>query len=134
MATTGNSKRVHDLLRSKYIEPARRRRASQVRVVAGDLARELSLMTREPQVCTAMQGQRFLREQGLEVVKREGPPSGQGTKLALTYKLNGAARETQERLWDSMRGIFRESFAEEGGAEAWLKRQRAEFDRDYEIS
>jgi len=125
MAKTGNSQRVQDLLISKYFEPARRRRVSTVQVVAGDLARELGLSQRVPQVCSAMQGQRFLREQGLEIVKREGPPSGQGTTVALTYKLNGTSPEDPERLWQSLRGIFREAFAEEGGGEAWLKRERA---------
>lgn len=48
MAKTGNSRRVHELLRSKYLEPARRNHAKTVRVVAGEVARELGLMMRVP--------------------------------------------------------------------------------------
>ena len=129
MAKTGNSQKVQTQLLSKYFEPARRRRASTVRVVAGDLARDLNLMTRVPQVCSAMQTQRFLREQGLEIIKREGPPSGQGTTVAVTYKLNGAPAQDPDGLWQSLRGIFREQLVEAGGADAWLQRERSEFDR-----
>lgn len=72
----GASRRVQDLIVAAYIEPARRRHESTVRVTAGELARALKLVNRGPQVCTAMQGQRFLQRNHLEILKRKGPPSG----------------------------------------------------------
>ncbi|MGH9488271.1 MAG: hypothetical protein ACRD04_11870 [Terriglobales bacterium] len=127
----GASKRVQDLLLARYIEPARRRGQKTIRIVAGDIVRELRLRDRAPQVCAAMQGVRFLKRNQLEILEREGPPSGQSTTVAITYALDGGAARG-EALFESLRGILREAYAAEGGAERVIRRERAAFDRDFE--
>ncbi|MGH9465901.1 MAG: hypothetical protein ACRD1Y_00970 [Terriglobales bacterium] len=124
----GASQRVQGLLLAQFIEPARRRRQGTVRVVAGDIVRSLQLRNCTPLVCTAMQAQRFLRQNQLEVVKVEGPPSGQSTTVAVTYRVGDSARGGD--LFHGLRGILREAFATEGGGEKALKRDRERFDRN----
>lgn len=123
---TGASRRIQELIASRYVEPARRRGDKTVRVVAGDVARELQLWSRVPQVCSAMQMQRFLREQGLEIVGREGPQSGLSTTVAITYQLAGQPPQAASGdAFQALYGLFKKEFAEAGGGEAWLRRERA---------
>ncbi|TAN23086.1 MAG: hypothetical protein EPN33_06265 [Acidobacteria bacterium] len=127
----GTSKRVQALLLAHYIEPARQRGKKKVRVTAGEIIRELKLQNRAPQVCTAMQGQRFLKQHGLEIMKREGPPSGQSTTVAVTYIWNDNGQHKKDPLL-ALYGRLRDAFAAEGGAERALQKERTAFHRDFE--
>jgi hypothetical protein len=96
-----------------------------------------------PQICTAIQKQAFLRENGLEIEGIDGPPKKQSPKVVVRYKVaKSAARpvaelsaaesevaepsaETPEawafRLTEKMRGLMKEEFAAYGGGEAFLR-------------
>jgi hypothetical protein len=119
---------VKEFARHQYIEPARRRGETSVRVVAGDVHRALRFVNRVPTVCTALRSTRFLEENGLILEKREGPPSGLGTKVAYTYRFSQAGARTKlvnhSLGFLRLRGIAKEVFRELGGAEQFLRSER----------
>ncbi|HET9784138.1 MAG TPA: hypothetical protein VFP94_04155 [Terriglobales bacterium] len=127
-SSVGASRRVQEHILHRDIAPARRKRQNTVRVLAGDVVRALGLWTRVPQVCSAMQSQRFLRAQGLEVVARQGPPSGQSTTLQLTYQIQDGGGGSED-LMRSLYGRLRDAYAAEGGGEAFHRREKASFER-----
>ena len=140
-----NAKGIREYIRSRYLEPARQRRETLVTIRAGDIHRELGLRNRVPNVCQVMESRLLEKEAGVKISSKQGPPSGRGTTLTVTYSvdLEGSANSLQEknagstaavaaeqpwvRLFYELRGIGKEAFAAEGGGEAFLKRERAEF-------
>ncbi len=113
-----------------YIDPARRKKESTVKIVAGDVVRSLKLKNRTPAVCQALAGKQFLRENNLKLEQREGPPSGLSTTTTFTYRLGDAAdAPPQPRLTDllALRGIARDVYAAYGGGEAYLRQMRKDF-------
>jgi hypothetical protein len=128
-AQTG-ADQVREYARVTYIEPARKRHESTVRIMAGDVHKALHLEGRVPSVCQALGGSKFLEENHLTLEKREGPPSGQSTTVVFTYRLvdeQAIPDEMQDspllRLW----GIGKEVFESLGGGEAFIRRERERF-------
>jgi hypothetical protein len=129
----GDTHRVKEFVRLEYVEPALRRGDSKLEIVAGTVHKSLGLNNRVPIVCQALKSRDFLDENHLEIEKIEGPPSGQGTRVKLTYRLKGRpsqsvqALELEEspllRLW----GIGKEVFQSLGGGEAFIRRERERF-------
>src|SRR6266851_3318586 len=110
---------IRAFVRDRYVEPARRRGESRVRVTAGDVHRDLRLSNRVPAVCSALKSNKFLKENRLEIEAVEGPPSGQGTTVAMTYRLTGSDNRTSEAMarFLKLRGIAKASFGALGGGE-----------------
>jgi hypothetical protein len=101
-----------------------------------------------PQVCTALQAEKFLRANGLEIEGVDGPPSKMSTTVVVRYRvadrgvqlagkkdpLNREQMETGQedpsnrafRLTERLRGILKEELAEYGGGEAFLRWIRSE--------
>lgn len=140
-----SAKEIREFIRTQYMEPARERRETLVTIRAGDIHRELGLKNRVPNVCQVMESRLLEKEAGVKVSSKKGPPSGRGTTLTVTYAVepesitvarpDGKAGQTASvaaeqpwvRLFYELQGIGREAFAAEGGGEAFLKRERAEF-------
>ncbi len=122
------AEQVKEFARRQYLEPARRRGETTIRIVAGDLHRALRFVNRVPTVCTALRSTRFLQENGLILEKREGPPSGLGTKVAYTYRFSqeGATTKLAHHSLGflRLRGIAKDVFRELGGAEPFLRGER----------
>ena|ERR1019366_6428453 len=115
----------------RYVERARYDGRDVVTISAGDVVRELSLQYRVPSVCSALTSKKFLKENGVTLEKKEGPPSGMGTTAKYTYRLNQVVQAEQGRyslLW-GLRGAGKEMYKSLGGGEAHLNKERAEFDR-----
>jgi len=129
MKGTSAADQVRQYARRHYIEPARKRHESVVRIVAGDVYKALHLQGRVPSVCQALGGSKFLMENRLTLEKRDGPPSGQSTTVVFTYRLmddtpkQSPADESLLDLW----GIGKEVFESLGGAEAFIRRERERF-------
>ncbi len=126
----GLSDRIREHVVRSIIAPARQRAAARVRIRVGDVEREMGLKQRAPTVCRALQKRSFLRDQGLTIQAIEGPPSGLGPRVVLTYGLKAEAPATVKQSWawfDEMRGMLRGAWDDEGGGEAWLKKERSEF-------
>jgi hypothetical protein len=141
------AKRIREYIRANYVEPARKRRETLVTLRAGDIHRELGLRNRVPSVCQVMESKLLENEAGVKVSSKQGPPSGRGTALTVTYAVNleGAAgvrlpersgsappdatavEQPWVHLFYELRGMGKELFAAEGGGEAFLSRERAEF-------
>lgn len=137
-STDANS--IRDYLRKQYFEPARRRKETLVTLRAGDIHREMGLRNRVPNVCQVMESRLLEREAGVKVSSKQGPPSGRGTTLTVTYliDLHGPSAAPKHRegspvehpgigLFLKLRGLGAKVFAAHGGGEAWLKRERASF-------
>ena len=131
----GDTQRVEEFVRLEYVEPALRRGDSQLEIVAGNVHKSLGLNNRVPIVCQALKSLAFLEENHLEIDRIEGPPSGQGTRVKLTYRLldkpSRSVRESESELEESpllrLWGIGKEVFQSLGGGEAFIRRERERF-------
>jgi hypothetical protein len=131
MQEVNDTDRVREYARLQYIEPAKARHESTVRIVAGEVHKAVHLSNRVPLVCQALKSRKFLDENNLVLEKCEGPPSGMGTRLALTYRL--ALQDGKESSlrpeWPflRLRGIAKEVFSSLGGGEAFIRKERERF-------
>src|SRR5580700_3960847 len=123
--------RVRDYARREYIEPARARRQSTVRVVAGEVQKAVRLSNRVSLVCQALKSHKFLAENHVLLEKWEGPPSGMSTTVAFTYRILDSAQQpsTQPQEWPfkKLRGVAKEVFRSLGGGAAFLRKEREKF-------
>jgi hypothetical protein len=133
---------IRNYLRTRYFEPARRRRETLVTLRAGDIHRELGLHNRVPSVCQVMESRLLEKEADVKISSKQGPPSGRGTTLTVTYEVRlggrsgvesaetrGSSPDSQPwaKLFLELKGMGKDVFAAEGGGEAFLKRERDEF-------
>jgi hypothetical protein len=125
---------VRQHAQEKYISVARRRGQSTVIINVGAVHKALGLRNRVPLVCAALGSKKFLKENKLRLVARTGPRSGQSTTVDFTFELGdgGAADTNAVDPWEALRGIGKEVFAALGGGEAFLRRERAEFNEAME--
>jgi hypothetical protein len=132
---------IRDFIRTAYVEPARQRRETLVTLRAGDIHRALGMRNRVPNVCQVMESKLLEREAGVKVSSRQGPPSGRGTTLTVTYTVDeagsasglagGGSAAGHEHpgvgLFLALRGAGTEIYAAAGGGESWLAAERAQF-------
>jgi hypothetical protein len=125
------SERVRQHALETYISPARRRRERTVSVNVGAVHKALRLGNRVPLVCTALESQKFLKENSLRLISKTGPPSGQSTTVTFTYEFVGKEKDDQgvdrQEAWNRLRGALKDVFAELGGGENYLRNERANF-------
>jgi hypothetical protein len=156
----GSSDLVRSIASEKYVQPAlsagKKRFSVAVRDLMNDLQGSGFPPGNYPQICTAIRTGKFLREQGLEIERVDGPPSGLSTTVVFHYKVaalpsvatsatvgsaNPAPRignpEGQEdprararRLMEGLRGLLKEELAEYGGGEAFIRWIRSEDDSE----
>ena len=122
--------RVREYARREYIEPAKARRQSTVRIVTGEVHKGVHLSNRVPLVCQALQSPKFLNDNGLVLEKREGPPSGMSTTVTFTYRILDADQTSaQPPDWpfQKLRGVAKEVFHSLGGGEDLLRKEREQF-------
>ncbi|MGD0182152.1 MAG: hypothetical protein ABSC15_20255 [Terriglobales bacterium] len=132
---TATSSSDSDLVRlhasDEYIAAARRRGDKTVSIHVGTVHKALALNNRIPLVCAALGSKKFLTANGLRLVSKTGPPSGQSTTVTYTYEFvdkehddKGADRQD---AWNRLRGALKDVFAELGGGENYLRSERANF-------
>jgi hypothetical protein len=126
---TSASDTVRDHARTAYLQPAIGQGLRTVRVNVGQVHRELGLENRIPLVCQALKSAKFLDSNGLRIVSQTGPPSGQSTTVTITYEFVEAVRSTPKKSpWSELRGALKGVFAELGGGETYLRREREAFE------
>jgi hypothetical protein len=127
MTRTADNIRTHG--REKYVVPARNRQLRRFSIRAGDVVRDLKLLGRVPAVCSALKSRSFLEQNGLRLVERTGPSSGQSTTVTYTYEFAEARDSSQSSLdpWTELRGLLKRVYAELGGGEAYLRGERESF-------
>ncbi len=127
----------------RYVAPARAQRERRFCIRAGDVVREMNLVGgRTPAVCSALKTREFLRENGLRLVAKTGPDSGQSTTVTYTYEFlasehtaggrplggfAGGTPQSRQEAWERLRGVLKDVYAEFGGGEAYLRSVRASF-------
>jgi hypothetical protein len=148
----GLSDQVRTVALEKYVHPAINAGKARFSVAVRDLMQHLQAQgfpaKNWPQVCTALQAEKFLRANGLEIDGVDGPPSKMSTTVVVRYRiaklgaLLGKAEYPQEsrrmetheedpsarafRLTEKLRGLLKEELAEHGGGEAFLRWVRSE--------
>ena len=148
----GLSDQVRTVALEKYVHPAISAGKAQFSVAVRDIMQHLQAQgfpaNNWPQVCTALQTEKFLRTNGLEIDGIDGPPSKMSTTVVVRYRVAnlgalpakaenlqaGGRMETREenpsarafRLTEKMRGLLKEELAEYGGGEAFLRWVRSE--------
>jgi 5-methylcytosine-specific restriction protein B len=122
---------VREHARHEYIEPARRRGDSTVRIVAGDVQKAARLVNRTALVCQALKSHKFLEENHLALERWDGPPSGMSTTVTFTYRLAGpppaAGQPPGESPLLGLWGIGKEVFQSLGGGEAFIRSEREQW-------
>jgi len=149
----GLSDQVRVVALEKYVHPAIRAGKLQFSVAVRDLMRHLQAdgfpSKNWPQICTAIQAEKFLRRNGLEIEGVDGPPKKQSPTVVVHYRVArsgaqatpraklsadtdargdaevGSSNETPSarayRLTERLRGLLKEELAEYGGGEAFLR-------------
>jgi len=121
---------IREYVKNHYIDQARQRGETTVRVVAGDVHRELRLHNRVPNVCQVLRSGKFLRENNLLLERPQGPPSGLSTTVTFTYRFAAdSATPCKESQFLALRGIAKETFASLGGGEKFIGDERESFYR-----
>lgn len=114
--------------RIKYVVVARNRGVRRFSISVGEVVRELGLHGRAPAVCSALQTNKFLEQNHLQMVGKIGPKSGQSTTVVYTYEFKPApSGEKEEDAWARLRGSLKDVFTQLGGGEAYLRAERSNF-------
>jgi hypothetical protein len=149
----GLSDQVRSVASEKYVIPAIRAGKSEFSVAVRDLMRHLEPLgfpaRNWPQICTAIQAEKFLRAHGIEIETIEGPPKKQSPTVVVRYRVkrsptgaieNGAQEQRRQpelsvaedpgdrafRLTERLRGLLKDEIAAYGGGEAFLRWVRSE--------
>lgn len=140
------SDKIRSLARDKYVNPARQTGTVHFTIKVRDLLNDLQAEGlpggHTPQICSALQTGKFLRENGLEIEKIEGPPSKMSPTVVVRYRIAKAEKpassdkgpdhesatveeespeERARRLTEKLRGLLKEELAEYGGAEGFIR-------------
>lgn len=127
-----DAEQIREYAWMRYIEPARNRSESTVRVKSGDIVKGLRLKNKTPNVCAALRSKIFQDIYGVQLLGEKGPPSGMSTTVVFTYRVLKPmqAREsiaTSRSAFDRLRGIGKKTFETLGGGEAFIRNERENF-------
>src|SRR5262249_34727928 len=121
-----DAERIREYAAVKFITPARRRGEKTVQITAGDIRTGLHLGNVVPNVVQALKGPKFLKSNHIEIDSIEGPPSGVGPSVKITYRLldedGQLSRFSEDRAFLRLYGIGKEVFESLGGGEAFIRR------------
>jgi len=128
-ATPSVSELVRQHAHDAYLRPARRQGLKTFEINVGQVHRALSLKNRVPLVCQALKSEKFLDANGLRLISETGPPSGQSTTVTYTYAFIESDKSSAppRDAWADLRGALKNIFAEVGGGENYLRRERDAF-------
>ena len=101
-----------------------------MQVTAGEVQKGVHLSNRAPLVCQALKSRKFLEENDLVLERWDGPPSGMSTTVVFTYRLGSSPRQSDKRHDDPLMqlwGAGKAAFEKLGGGEAFLRRERGDF-------
>jgi hypothetical protein len=122
--TTGVSAAIREFVAKEYAAKARREGSSRFTVNAGEVHRAMHLQNRVPQVCSVLQSAKFLRENGLRIAEKSGPPSGFSTSVTVKYEFIDQPAKMGDDEFLALRGIARDVFAALGGGEQFIRSER----------
>ena len=144
------SDQVRAVAQSTFVKPAyqsgRKEFSIPVKKLMDSLQAQGFPPNHTPQICSALQTGKFLRPNGLEIVRIDGPKSKTSTTVVFHYRITGSISGLQQpsraaasaeaeqenpqarsrRLTDKLRGLLKEEIADRGGAEAFIRWVRSE--------
>jgi hypothetical protein len=136
---------IRRIAKMKHVNPALASGRSEFSIAVRDLIEEakaegISTVQRTPPFCTSIQTRRFLDDNGIEIVRVDGPAKKRSTTVVVHYRTKEMETphkirpvlETPEerafRLTEKLRGLMKEEIAARGGGEAYLRWVRGEDD------
>ncbi len=142
MAHGSASQQIRDRAVNRFIEPARLKGfpfSLPIKPLMRELEAEGFPKNRPAQFCAAVQKEQFRVEQGFEVERVEGPPSGKSTTVVLHCRFKSlpiredksqsdeeTPAERASRVTEKLRGLLKEEIAAFGGAEGYIRWVRGE--------
>jgi hypothetical protein len=144
------SDQIRTVARARFVKPAhdagKNEFSISVREILGILESEGFPRNHTPQICNALQTDKFLRSNGLKITGIDGPKSKTSTTVVIHYSVTGdksapeppsrsvipvkANREEPEdrakRLTENLRGLLKKEIAAHGGAEAFIQWVRSD--------
>jgi len=141
----GLSDQVRTVALDRYVKPALRAGHMHFSVAVRDLMQHLQAdgfpERNWPQICTAIQTGKFLRENGLEIEGVDGPPKKQSSTVVVRYRITGnnnaqssgtegpplaesdseSPQDWALRLTERLRGLMRDEIAARGGTEGYIR-------------
>lgn len=124
---------VSDLIREHvcgvYLRTAVQRRQGTFAVNVGEVHKALGLSNRVPQVCAALASKKFLAENHLRILSKNGPASGQSTTVTFTYEIlsSGNQLASVANSLAALRGAAKDVFSKLGGGDAFIRSERTAF-------
>ena len=126
---TSTADTIRSYAEKEYLQAARSKGLSRIRIKVGDVHKGLRLKNRVPNVSSALRSRIFLERNRLEIEEESGPPSGMGTRTTFTYRLldQEAPRASATVTFENLRGLLKGALDSLGGGEAFLRRERSHF-------
>jgi len=143
---------IRRIAKVKHVIPALNSGRREFSIAVRDLmdeaeAQGISTIQRTPPFCTSIQTRGFLDENGIEIVKVDGPASKRSTTVVVHYRARkhahgkgssgmapAAEQETPEewarRVTAPILGLMKEEIAAHGGTEGYLRWVRSEDDEE----
>jgi hypothetical protein len=145
MRRYGLSDQVRAVAKDKFVTPAKQSGKDDFTIRVKGLLNELVNLgfppNSTPLVCNAIRSERFLIDNGLEIVGIDGPPSKLSTTVVVHYRVEAKSKGTMARkavseldverledpatraklLTDLLRGLLKEEIREHGGAEGFIR-------------
>lgn len=138
---TGLSDQIRRVAKEKYVDPARRTGQKEFSIPVRGILEWMSSSgfsgNRTPQICESIRSSKFLSQNDIQIVRVDGPPSGQSSTLVVHYRIAGAslraadlgkgstvepdAQARAKRLTSGLKGLLSKELAEYGGAEAFVR-------------
>ena len=79
---------IRQFVMERYVRAFHLDRAKQLTIRAGDVARDMALADRTPNVCSVLGGRKLHTAAGLKLVWSGSAPSGQSTTMTYIYEVN----------------------------------------------
>jgi hypothetical protein len=144
------SDQVRAMAQSAFVKPAYQSGRKEFSISVKELMDGLQAKgfppNHTPQICSALQTGKFLRPNGLEIIRIDGPKSKTSTTVVFHYRITGSMSGPQQpsrvtsssdaeqeepqarskRLTDKLRGLLKEEIGNYGGADAFIRWVRSE--------
>lgn len=141
---------IRTAARAKFVKPAadagRKDVSISIRELIGVLEADGFPRNHTPQICNALQTEKFLRANGLKITGIDGPKSKTSTTVVIHYSISGKTLDSNapsgtampdsavaedvearaQRLTDSLRGLLKKEIAAQGGTEAFIRWVRSD--------
>jgi len=139
MADYGSTDRVRRSAAQQYIEPARSRGETIVKINSGTFGKALVKHkvlppNRFPIICNALRSNKFQKDNQVTLLDVQGPPSGKSSTVTYVYRIepirsSEKAHGGDDNFFMRMRGILKRSYKKLGGAESFHNSEREGWDR-----